>query len=197
MENPDIQRLIQLLSRLPGLGPRSGRRATLHLMKHKAAHMAPLMDALQTAHDLVTTCTVCGNLDALSPCTICRGTKREASVLCLVSDVEDVWAMERAGIFKGVYHILGGVLSAIDGIGPQQLNLQNLHKRLKDGTIKEVIIALSATLEGQTTAHYVSDLIKETGVQVTRIAHGIPMGGELDYLDEGTIAAALKARTPL
>lgn len=197
MENPDIQRLIQLLSRLPGLGPRSGRRATLHLMKHKTAHMSPLMEALQTAHDLVKTCAVCGNLDTVSPCTICTGSKREASVLCLVSEVEDVWAMERAGVFKGVYHILGGVLSAIDGIGPQQLNLQGLHKRLKDGTIKEVIIALSATLEGQTTAHYVSDLIKETGVQVTRIAHGIPMGGELDYLDEGTIAAALKARTPL
>ncbi|UNM06005.1 MAG: recombination protein RecR [Holosporaceae bacterium] len=197
MQNKDIKTLIQLLSRLPGLGPRSGRRAALHLIKNKDQFLNPLRETLGIVGDSVRQCAFCGNLDTTEKCYICLDDKRDHSCVCVVAEVEDLWAMERAQVFSGTYHVLGGTLSAIDGIGPDKLAIQHLINHIKTGTIKEIIIALSATLEGQTTAHYLVDRIQDFDVQVTRIAHGMPVGGELDYLDEGTISAALKARTPL
>ncbi len=197
LHSPDIQRLIQLLSKLPGLGPRSGRRAALYLIKNKQTTLEPLNLSLQKVADTIKICTICGNLDSESTCTLCRAEDRDESLLCIVAEVDDLWAMERSGCYKGRYHILGGVLSALDGVGPDKLSIPSLLERLGQGVIKEVIIALSTTVEGQTTAYYVADQIKSADLNITKLAHGVPMGGELDYLDDGTISAALKARRPV
>jgi recombination protein RecR len=193
---PEIERLIQLLARLPGLGPRSARRAALALMKKREALMEPLGKALAEAAAAVSVCPVCGNLDTQSPCTVCRDTSRDASLLVVVEEVGDLWALERAAATKGRYHVLGGVLSPLDGIGPDDLNIASLVARVREGGVAEVILAMNATVEGQTTAHYITDQIAGSGAKVTRLAHGVPVGGELDYLDDGTLSAAMKSRTP-
>lgn len=193
----EIDHLMKLLAQLPGLGPRSGKRAALHLIKKKETHMVPLMEALRTVLSTVQTCGTCGNIDTKSPCSLCESDRRDKSTLCIIEDVEDLWAMERANVFRGQYHVLGGVLSALDGIGPENLALESLVRRLEQGNIQEIIIALGATMEGQTTAHYLHDKLAPFSVKMTRLAHGLPVGGDLDYLDEGTIMAALTARQPI
>ena len=198
---PEIERLIQLLARLPGLGPRSARRAALALLKKKDALMQPLAKAIAEAAAAVSVCPVCGNVDTQSPCTICRDAGRDASILVVVEDVGDLWALERAVATKGRYHVLGGVLSPLDGIGPDDLNIASLNGRVRasheaGGGISEIVLAMNATVEGQTTAHYITDQLAGSGARVTRLAHGVPVGGELDYLDDGTLAAAMKSRTP-
>ena len=193
----DIDRLIQIMGRLPGLGPRSARRAVLHLLKKREALLHPLIDALGEVAANVKTCSVCGNLDATDPCAICRDTGRDPTLICVVADVGDLWALERIATFKGRYHVLGGVLSALDGVGPEQLSIGPLLRRLEGGAVKEVILALGATVDGQTTAHYLSDRLQPLQVAVSRLAHGVPVGGELDYLDDGTLIQALKARQKL
>ncbi len=193
---PEIERLIQLLARLPGLGPRSARRAALALMKKKEALMEPLGKAIAEAAAAVSVCPVCGNVDTQTPCTICADPARDASLLVVVEDVGDLWALERAGATKGRYHVLGGVLSPLDGVGPDDLNIATLSTRVRESGASEVILAMNATVEGQTTAHYVTDLLAGSGAKVTRLAHGVPVGGELDYLDDGTLSAAMKSRTP-
>jgi recombination protein RecR len=190
---PEIERLIQLLSKLPGLGPRSARRAALALLKKREVLLEPLGSAMRDAAAAIKTCEICGNLDSVSPCSLCADPRRDAHVLCVVEDVADLWALERAGVFRGKYHVLGGVLSALDGVTPEKLNVAPLIGRVKDG-VEEVILAMNATVEGQTTAHYLMDTLEPTGVKVTRLAHGVPVGGELDYLDEGTLSHAFKAR---
>jgi recombination protein RecR len=190
---PEIERLVQLLAKLPGLGPRSARRAALVLLKKREALLVPLATAMQDAARAISTCSVCGNLDTTDPCSLCRDERRDRHVLCIVEDVADLWALERAGVFRGRYHVLGGALSALDGITPERLNIAPLLTRLDDG-IDEIILAMNATVEGQTTAHYLMDVLASRGVRVTRLAHGVPVGGELDYLDEGTLSAAFKAR---
>lgn len=202
MAGPEIERLIQLLARLPGLGPRSARRAALHLLKKKDALLNPLAATLREVGDSVHACSVCGNLDTRDPCAICSDERRDAGLLCVVESVADLWALERAGVFRGRYHVLGGTLSALDGVGPSDLNVDGLIARVQGNAggerrIKEVIIATNATVEGQTTAHYITDRLQNTGVAISRLAHGVPVGGELDYLDDGTLGAALKARRPL
>jgi recombination protein RecR len=197
----EIDRLIHLLARLPGLGPRSARRAVLQMLKKRDTLMLPLATALQQTAQAVRACTLCGNLDTTEICAVCRDPKRDQSVLCVVEDVADLWAIERSGAFKGRYHVLGGTLSALDGRGPAQLNIAALLDRLRpgdDGTsaVHEVILALSATVDGQTTGHYIAERLADSGLAVTRLAHGVPVGGELDYLDDGTLTAALKARRP-
>jgi recombination protein RecR len=191
-----IERLIQLLAKLPGLGPRSARRAALVLLKKRDTLLEPLAAALRDAAAAIRTCEVCGNLDTVSPCAICRDPRRDTHSLCVVEDVADLWALERAGVFRGRYHVLGGALSALDGVTPEKLNLDNLQARLAGG-VDEVILAMNATVEGQTTAHYLMDMLEPGGIKVTRLAHGVPVGGELDYLDEGTLSAAFKARRAL
>jgi recombination protein RecR len=191
----EIERLIQLLAKLPGLGPRSGRRAALLLLKRRETLLQPLAAALAAAAERVHPCSTCGNLDESDPCAICRDPKRDPQLLCVVEDVADLWAIERTGAFAGRYHVLGGTLSALDGIGPEDLDVEGLLRRAPRGG--EIVIALNATVEGQTTAHYLIDRLAPSGATVTRLAHGVPVGGELDYLDEGTLAAALKARRPL
>jgi len=193
---PEIERLIQLLARLPGLGPRSARRAALFLIKKREPLMAPLASALQTALDKITICGVCGNIDTHSPCTVCTDPRRDASIIVVVSDVGDLWALERANAISARYHVLGGTLSPLDGVGPDDLTIDALVTRAHDSAVKEVIVALNATVDGQTTAHYITDLLHNAEVKVTRLAHGVPVGGELDYLDEGTLAAAIRQRTP-
>ena len=193
----DIERLIHLLAKLPGLGPRSARRAALQLLKKRELLMQPLARALDDAAANIRTCSVCGNLDTIDPCAICIDPRRDAASLCVVADVADLWALERAAAFRGRYHVLGGLLSALDGVGPEQLSIGGLQRRIADGGIKEVILAIAATVDGQTTAHYVADRLQGTGVTLTRLAHGVPVGGELDYLDDGTITQALKARRPI
>ena len=193
---PEIERLIQLLAKLPGLGPRSARRAALALLKKREALLDPLSAALRDAAAAIRTCETCGNLDTTSPCSICRDTRRDSHVLCVVEDVADLWALERAGVFRGKYHVLGGALSALDGVTPERLNVPQLMARVGEG-VDEVILAMNATVEGQTTAHYLMDALESKGVKITRLAHGVPVGGELDYLDEGTLNAAFKARRPL
>ena len=190
----EIERLIQLLAKLPGLGPRSARRAALVLLKKRDVLLEPLSVALQEAAAAIRNCETCGNLDTQSPCAICRDPRRDPHLLCVVEDVADLWALERASVFRGRYHVLGGALSALDGITPERLNIAGLLDRVKDG-ISEVILAMNATVEGQTTAHYLMDHLEN--VKVTRLAHGVPVGGELDYLDEGTLSAAFKARREL
>ncbi len=196
MAGPEIERLVQLLAKLPGLGPRSGRRAALQLLKKRETLLGPLAEALSEAAKAVSECSQCGNLDSTDPCAICREPRREASLLCVVEDVADLWALERSGAFAGRYHVLGGVLSALDGIGPDDLNIASLIARARAPEIREVILATSATVDGQTTAHYLIDRLADCAVTVSRLAHGVPIGGELDYLDEGTLSAALKARRP-
>ncbi|WP_298726286.1 recombination mediator RecR [uncultured Ferrovibrio sp.] len=197
MAGPEIERLIQLLARLPGLGPRSARRAALHLLKKKDALLVPLAATLREVGDSVHACSTCGNLDSRDPCAICSDPRRDEGLICVVESVADLWALERAGVFKGRYHVLGGTLSALDGVGPSDLNVDSLIGRVQAGKTREVIIATNATVEGQTTAHYITDRLSPSGVQITRLAHGVPVGGELDYLDDGTLGAALKARRPL
>jgi recombination protein RecR len=193
----DIERLIQLLAKLPGLGPRSARRAALQLFKKRELLMLPLARALEEAAANIRTCGTCGNLDTCDPCGICTDPRRDGASLCVVADVADLWALERAAAFRGRYHILGGLLSALDGVGPEQLNIASLQKRIAAGGIKEVILAIAATVDGQTTTHYVADRLESSGAAITRLAHGVPVGGELDYLDDGTITQALKARRPV
>ena len=194
LAGPEIERLVQLLAKLPGLGPRSARRAALALLKRKETLLQPLAAALEETARTIKTCATCGNLDSNNPCSVCADPRRDPTLICVVEDVADLWALERAGVFRGRYHVLGGTLSALDGRGPDQLNLGSLVERVREGQIKEVVLGLNATVEGQTTAHYVTDLIAPLGVAVTRLAHGVPVGGELDYLDEGTLAAAFAAR---
>jgi recombination protein RecR len=193
---PEIERLIQLLARLPGLGPRSARRAALFLIKKREPLMAPLTAAMQTALEKITVCRTCGNIDTQDPCTVCVDPRRDASVLVVVADVADLWALERAGAIDAKYHVLGGTLSPLDGIGPQDLTIDALVTRAHAPEVREVIVALNATVDGQTTAHYITDLLQEAEVKITRLAHGVPVGGELDYLDDGTLAAAIRQRTP-
>jgi recombination protein RecR len=194
---PEIERLIQLLARMPGLGPRSARRAALHLIKKREQLMAPLAAALQTAIEKISVCRVCGNIDSQNPCTVCTDPRRDPSVIVVVADVADLWALERANAVNARYHVLGGTLSPLDGVGPEDLTIDQLVTRAHAGEVKELILALSATVDGQTTAHYITDLVISAGVKVTRLAHGVPVGGELDYLDEGTLAAAIRQRLPL
>ncbi|MCC6947446.1 MAG: recombination protein RecR [Bradyrhizobiaceae bacterium] len=193
---PEIERLIQLLARLPGLGPRSARRAALHLVRRRADLMEPLTSALRDALDKIVLCRTCGNIDTRDPCTVCADPTRDRSMLIVVESVADLWALERAGAAPGRYHVLGGTLSPLDGIGPDDLNIANLVKRAHEPEVKELVLALNATVDGQTTAHYITDLMRDTEVKVTRLAHGVPVGGELDYLDEGTLSAAIRSRTP-
>ncbi len=193
---PEIEQLIQLLARLPGLGPRSARRAVLHLIKKKEQLMLPLSAALDRAVEAVRVCEVCGNIDTRSPCGICTDPRRgESGLLIVVEDVADLWALERAGVGAARYHVLGGVLSPLDGVGPDDLSIDALIHRASG--FNEIVLAVNATVEGQTTAHYITDRLAASGVRVTRLAHGVPVGGELDYLDEGTLSQALKARTEM
>jgi recombination protein RecR len=193
---PEIERLIQLLARLPGLGPRSARRAALHLIKKREPLMAPLATALQAVIEKIQMCGTCGNIDSQNPCTVCVDPRRDAAIIVVVADVADLWALERAHAINARYHVLGGTLSPLEGVGPQDLTIAALISRAHDPAVKEVILALNATVDGQTTAHYITDLLHNAEVKVTRLAHGVPVGGELDYLDEGTLAAAIKQRTP-
>ena len=192
---PEIEKLIQLLAKVPGLGPRSARRAALHLVKKKDQLLGPLSQAMGEAYQKVRICSTCGNVDTADPCMICTDPRRDAATLIVVEDVSDLWALERASAMNVRYHVLGGTLSPLDGIGPDQLNIRSLVDRVATGEVKEVILAVNATVEGQTTAHYLTDQLSGFDVKVTRLAHGVPVGGELDYLDEGTLAAALKSRT--
>ncbi len=194
MTATEIDRLIQLLAKLPGLGPRSSRRIALHLLKRREALLAPLVAALSNAAERVRPCAQCGNLDTSDPCAMCADPRRDASLICVVEEVADLWALERSGAFRGRYHVLGGTLSALDGVGPEDLNIPRLVERAREPDVREVIVATSATVDGQTTAHYITDRLEGAGVAVTRLAQGVPVGGELEYLDDGTIAAALKAR---
>lgn len=197
MAGAEIERLIQLLAKLPGLGPRSARRAALRMVKQKDRLMAPLARALTEAVEKVGACSQCGNVDAADPCGICADPRRDPAALCVVEEVGDLWAMERAGIFRGRYHVLGGALSALDGVGPDELRIPALIRRASDPAVVEVILATNATVEGQTTGHYIADRLADAGVRVTALAHGVPVGGELDYLDDGTLTAAMKARRAL
>jgi recombination protein RecR len=191
-----LQQLTALVARLPGLGPRSARRVVLHLMKHREAVLQPLVATLGAVDAALSTCGTCGNLDTADPCRICRDPKRDAALLCVVADVADLWALERGRLFAGRYHVLGGTLSALDGVGPDALDIEGLRTRVADG-VMEVVLAMNATLEGQTTAHFVAEKLATTGVRVTQLAHGVPVGGELDYLDEGTLSQALRLRRPV
>ncbi|HTX51618.1 MAG TPA: recombination mediator RecR [Caulobacteraceae bacterium] len=193
---PEIERLIALLSKLPGLGPRSARRAALMLLKRRDQLLAPLAQALADAAERVRICSVCGSLDTRDPCAICADASRDAALICVVEEVGALWAMERAGAYRGRYHVLGGLLSALDGVGPEALRVAPLATRARDPAVKEVILALPATVDGQTTAHYLADRLAGAEVQVTMLARGVPVGGDLDWLDDGTIAQALRARRP-
>jgi len=194
---PEIERLIQLLARLPGLGHRSARKAALALLKRRNELLVPLAAALREAADKLVTCPTCGNVDTVAPCTICRDERRDPTLIVVVEEIGDLWALERAGVISARYHVLGGHLSPLDGIGPEQLNTGTLVARAAGGGVTEILLALNATVEGQSTAHYLTELLGPTGVAVSRLAQGVPIGGELDYLDEGTLAAAIKARRRL
>ena len=195
-DNP-LESLIKRLSRLPGLGPRSARRAALHLLKNKETTMLPLAEELDHVARTIKTCVECGNLDLTDKCRICYDSRRDATRICVVEDVADLWAMERAGIFSGVYHVLGGTLSALDGRGPKELGIERLVARAANIEEGEVILATSATVDGQTTAYYIGERLERDGMAITRLAHGVPVGGELNYLDDGTLTQAMKARRPL
>ena len=197
LAGPEIEKLIQLLARVPGLGPRSARRAALFLIKKKEVLLKPLGLAMQDAAEKIRVCSVCGNVDTSDPCSVCTDPRRDQSTIIVVEDVSDLWALERAGTMEVKYHVLGGHLSPLDGIGPDDLNIAGLVNRVAEGNVKEVILAVNATIEGQTTAHYLTDQLHPYPVKITRLAHGVPVGGELDYLDDGTLAAALRARTSL
>jgi recombination protein RecR len=194
MNKTDIDTLTNLLSKLPALGPRSARRAVLFLLKKKQSHMKPLISALTDVFEKVQTCPICGNMDTEVPCSICTDPRRDKTLLCIVSDISDLWALERANIFHGTYHVLGGVLSALDGIGPEELNIASLIAKLEQNETKEVVLALPATVDGQTTVHYLTDIIEKYNITVSALSHGVPVGGELDYLDDGTLQAAFKSR---
>ena len=194
---PEIERLIQLLARLPGLGPRSARRAGLHLIRKKQTLLGPLADAMAEATEKIVECGTCGNIDVCDPCAICADTRRDDGLICVVEDVADLWALERAGAVKGRYHVLGGVLSALDGVGPEDLNIASLIARAAKPEVNEIVLAMNATVDGQATAHYIMDRCEDLDLTITRLAHGVPVGGELDYLDEGTLAAAMKSRREL
>jgi recombination protein RecR len=189
-----LDQLMQLLGRLPGLGPRSARRMVLHLLKRREALLLPLIEAMTAVAHNVKSCGICGNIGGSDPCEICRDPRRDRTQICIVEDVADLWALERSHAFRGVYHVLGGTLSALEGVRPSDLRIDQLLARLEPGEIKEVILALNATVEGQTTAHYVVEKLADSGVSVSKLAHGLPVGGELDYLDDGTLTAALQAR---
>ena len=193
----DLDRLVDLLAKLPGLGPRSARRAALFLLKRREALMEPLAIALRETAQRIRPCSICGNLDTADPCALCRDPRRDSELLCVVEEVADLWAIERSGAFKGRYHVLGGTLSALDGVGPDDLRIGPLVARVREGGVREVILALNVTVEGQTTAHFITDRLANAGAKLTRLAHGVPVGGELDYLDEGTLSAALAARQPM
>ena len=197
MSEQILEKLIKKVSKLPGLGPRSSRRAVLHLLKNKDKYLIPLINDLKEVAQNIRSCIECGNLDQDEICEICKSPSRNVNLICVVETVADLWALERTKVYNGKYHILGGVLSAIDGINPEQLNISSLEKRLQKQTISEVIIAISATLDGQTTAHYIAERLNPLKIKVTRLAHGVPVGGELDFLDDGTIAQALKARNEI
>jgi recombination protein RecR len=197
MASQEIEALSQALARLPGLGPRSARRAVLHLMKRREAALQPLLTALQNVADRLSTCSVCGNVDTADPCSICADTRRDDKMLCVVEEVADLWALDRSRLFPGRYHVLGGRLSALDGVRPEDLTIDRLVGRVSEGGIEEVVLAMNATLEGQTTAHYVAERLEGFPVRLSQLAHGLPVGGELDYLDEGTLAQALRARRPI
>ncbi|MCE2517894.1 MAG: recombination mediator RecR [Alphaproteobacteria bacterium] len=192
-----LDQLIRRLARLPGFGSRSARRAVLHLMKNRDSLMMPLADEMMRVGQTVRSCAECGNFDTESTCRICTSASRDASRICVVEDVADLWAMERAGVFSGRYHVLGGVMSAIDGVNPEMLRVSYLVQKASSDEVREVILATSATVDGQTTAHYIAEKLETAGVNVTRLAHGVPVGGELDYLDDGTLAQAMKARRAL
>jgi recombination protein RecR len=194
---PEIERLIQLLARLPGLGPRSARRAVLHLMKKREASLEPLLAALQAVADTLSTCSTCGNVDTSDPCSICRDPRRDDRMLCVVEEVADLWALDRSRLFPGRFHVLGGRLSALEGVRPEDLSIDGLVGRVASGGIDEVVLAMNATLEGQTTAHFLAERLEKFPIRITQLAHGLPVGGELDYLDEGTLAQALRARRPV
>ena len=197
MVSEEIEQLISLLAKLPGLGPRSARRAALNLIKRKETLMQPLAKAMAAAAEQTKMCSVCGNLDTRDPCKLCNDPRRDPTIICVVEDVADLWALERTVAFRGHYHVLGGTLSALDGVSPDDLRIPQLVERANVGGIKEVILATNATVDGQTTAHYIADRLEEKGIAVSGLAHGVPVGGELDYLDDGTISAALKARGPI
>jgi recombination protein RecR len=197
MASPEIETLANALAKLPGFGPRSARRAVLYLIKKRETALAPLLRALETVGDRLATCSVCGNVDTADPCGVCADPRRDARMLCVVEDVPDLWALERSRLFPGKFHVLGGRLSALDGIRPEDLNIASLLSRVGAGGIDEVVLAMNATLEGQTTAHYIAERLETLPVRITQLAHGLPVGGELDYLDDGTLAQALRARRPV
>jgi recombination protein RecR len=197
MASPEIDALTQALSRLPGLGPRSARRAVLHLLKKREGALGPLLAALTAVEARLTDCHLCGNVDTTDPCAICADPRRDARALCVVEEVADLWALDRSRLFPGRFHVLGGRLSALEGVRPEDLSIDSLVRRIEAGGIDEVVLAMNATLEGQTTAHYIAERIERFPVRVTQLAHGLPVGGELDYLDEGTLAQALRARRPV
>jgi recombination protein RecR len=197
MASHEIETLAQALARLPGLGPRSARRAVLHLLKKREVALVPLLRALETVSDKLATCGDCGNVDTTNPCGICADPRRDTRMLCVVEDVSDLWALERSRLFPGKFHVLGGRLSALEGVRPEDLNIASLLSRIAAGGIDEVVLAMNATLEGQTTAHYIAERLETAPVRITQLAHGLPVGGELDYLDDGTLAQALRARRPV
>ena len=197
MASQEIEALSGALARLPGLGPRSARRAVLWLVKNREQALPALLEALDAVSETLVECSICGNVDTTDPCGICADPRRDAKSLCVVEDVADVWALDRARLFQGRYHVLGGKLSALDGVGPDDLNIASLLARVEEGKIDEVVLAMNATLEGQTTAHYLAERLEQHSVRITQLAHGLPVGGELDYLDEGTLAQALRARRPV
>jgi recombination protein RecR len=197
MASPDIDALTQALARLPGLGPRSARRAVLHLLKKREAALVPLLKALERVSEQLAVCDVCGNVDTRNPCSICTDARRDATMLCVVEEVSDLWALDRSRLFPGGFHVLGGRLSALEGVRPEDLSIDKLIARVERGGIDEIVLAMNATLEGQTTAHYLVDRLEKYPVRITQLAHGLPVGGELDYLDEGTLAQALRARRPV
>ena len=197
MASTELEALTQALARLPGLGPRSARRAVLHLIKKREAVLEPLLKALAEVSDTLSTCSTCGNVDTSDPCSICKDVRRDERLLCVVEEVADLWALDRSRLFPGRFHVLGGRLSALDGIRPEDLAIDSLIARLEKGGIDEVVLAMNATLEGQTTAHYLAERLEKFPIRITQLAHGLPVGGELDYLDEGTLAQALRARRPV
>ena len=197
MASQEIETLASALARLPGLGPRSARRAVLHLIKKREAVMTPLLRALEAVSGRLAVCGICGNVDTIDPCGICVDPRRDARLLCVVEDVSDLWALDRSRLFPGRFHVLGGRLSALEGVRPEDLTIDRLIGRVADGGIDEVVLAMNATLEGQTTAHYLAERLERFPIRLTQLAHGLPVGGELDYLDEGTLAQALRARRPV
>jgi recombination protein RecR len=197
MSSPEIDALTQALARLPGLGPRSARRAVLHLLQRRDTALVPLLRALESVQERMVHCSICGNVDTIDPCGICADPRRDARALCVVEDVADLWALEKSRLFPGRFHVLGGRLSALDGVRPEDLAIAPLVQRVATGGIDEVVLAMNATLEGQTTAHYIAERLESYPVRLTQLAHGVPVGGELDYLDEGTLAQALRARRPI